>query len=104
MTKHNNIYKHGRKSYQYDWFYHSKAWKKLREIALDRDNYLCQMCLEQGMITDAKIVHHIVYLDNDFNKALDLNNLMSVCHACHNKIHANDNKKAVKTKIKFVKI
>ncbi|HBI1224139.1 TPA: HNH endonuclease, partial [Staphylococcus aureus] len=25
MTKHNNIYKHGRKSYQYDWFYHSKA-------------------------------------------------------------------------------
>ncbi|MDN8960720.1 HNH endonuclease, partial [Staphylococcus aureus] len=26
MTKHNNIYKHGRKSYQYDWFYHSKAW------------------------------------------------------------------------------
>ncbi|MDN8937810.1 HNH endonuclease, partial [Staphylococcus aureus] len=20
MTKHNNIYKHGRKSYQYDWF------------------------------------------------------------------------------------
>ncbi|KAB2206515.1 HNH endonuclease, partial [Staphylococcus epidermidis] len=23
MTKHNNIYKHGRKSYQYDWFYHS---------------------------------------------------------------------------------
>ncbi|EHT91970.1 HNH endonuclease family protein [Staphylococcus aureus subsp. aureus CIGC348] len=49
-------------------------------------------------------MHHIVYLDNDFNKALDLNNLMSVCHACHNKIHANDNKKAVKTKIKFVKI
>ncbi|GAB5894192.1 hypothetical protein JMUB7555_27150 [Staphylococcus aureus] len=33
MTKHNNIYKHGRKSYQYDWFYHSKAWKKLRAVS-----------------------------------------------------------------------
>ncbi|HEA4189535.1 TPA: HNH endonuclease, partial [Staphylococcus aureus] len=56
MTKHNNIYKHGRNSYQYDWFYHSKAWKKLREIALDRDNYLCQMCLREDIVTDANIV------------------------------------------------
>ncbi|HBI1307286.1 TPA: HNH endonuclease, partial [Staphylococcus aureus] len=55
MTKHNNIYKHGRKSYQYDWFYHSKAWKKLREIALDRDNYLCQMCLREDVVTDANL-------------------------------------------------
>ncbi|GAB5880318.1 hypothetical protein JMUB7530_27730 [Staphylococcus aureus] len=62
MTKHNNIYKHGRKSYQYDWFYHSKAWKKLREIALDRDNYLCQMCLREDIVTDANIVHHIICL------------------------------------------
>ncbi|MDM5498850.1 HNH endonuclease, partial [Staphylococcus aureus] len=56
MTKQNNTYKHGRKSYRYDWFYHSKAWKKLREIALDRDNNLCQMCLREGKITDANIV------------------------------------------------
>ncbi|HBI0888517.1 TPA: HNH endonuclease [Staphylococcus aureus] len=104
MTKHNNIYKHGRKSYQYDWFYHSKAWKKLREIALDRDNYLCQMCLREDIITDAKIVHHIIYADEDFNKALDLDNLMSVCYSCHNKIHANDNDKSNLKKIRVLKI
>ncbi|PWR51628.1 HNH endonuclease, partial [Staphylococcus aureus] len=28
MTKHNNIYKHGRKSYQYDWFFYFKKKKK----------------------------------------------------------------------------
>ncbi|HDD0524356.1 TPA: HNH endonuclease, partial [Staphylococcus aureus] len=25
MTRHNNTYKNGRKSYEYDWFYHSKT-------------------------------------------------------------------------------
>ncbi|MTV20886.1 HNH endonuclease [Staphylococcus delphini] len=104
MTRHNNTYKHGRKSYEYDWFYHSRAWKKLREIALDRDNNLCQMCLRKGEITDATIVHHIVYVDDDFSKALDLENLMSVCHSCHNKIHANDSIKVENKKIRILKI
>ncbi|MCJ1656702.1 HNH endonuclease signature motif containing protein [Staphylococcus sp. NRL 16/872] len=90
MTRHDNTHKHGRKSYEYDWFYHSRAWKKLRQMALDRDNNLCQMCLLNGNITDATIVHHIVYVDDDFDKALNLDNLLSVCHSCHNKIHAND--------------
>lgn len=104
MTKHNNTHRHGRLSYEHDWFYQSKAWKKLREIALDRDNNLCQKCLKHGEITDAKIVHHIVYVDDDFSKALKLNNLMSVCYSCHNKIHANDNDKTLNKKIRVVKI
>ncbi|EOB6976219.1 TPA: HNH endonuclease, partial [Staphylococcus aureus] len=54
--------------------------------------------------TDAKIVHHIIYVDEDFNKALDLDNLMSVCYSCHNKIHANDNDKSNLKKIRVLKI
>lgn len=104
MTRHDNTHRNGRKSYEYDWFYHSKAWKKLREIALDRDNNLCQMCLRNGDITDAKIVHHIVYVDDDFNQALDLDNLMSVCLSCHNKIHANDQDKNNVKNIRVAKI
>ncbi|MHD0382822.1 HNH endonuclease [Staphylococcus simulans] len=104
MTKHDNNYKHGRKTYEHDWFYHSKAWTKIREMALDRDNYLCQKCLEEGKITDAKIVHHIVYVDDDFTKALQLDNLMSVCSSCHNKIHANDNDKTNKRNVRVAKI
>ncbi|UXR83217.1 HNH endonuclease signature motif containing protein [Staphylococcus sp. IVB6214] len=90
MTRHDNVHKNGRYTYEYDWFYRSKAWRKIREVALDRDNHLCQKCLEDGKITDAKIVHHIVYVDQDFNKALNLDNLMSVCQKCHNQIHAKD--------------
>lgn len=104
MTQHDGTHKHGRYTYEFDWFYHSKDWKSLREIALDRDNYLCQLCLNDGTITDAKIVHHIVYVDDDFSKAMDLNNLMSVCHSCHNKIHANDNKKIKDRNVRVIKI
>ncbi len=104
MTKHNNLYKHARKWYSYYWFYHSKAWQTLRDIALDRNNYFCQKCLREHIITEAKIVHHFIYADEDFNKALDLDNLMSVCYRCHNKIHANDNDKSNLKKIRVLKI
>ncbi|MCS4486375.1 HNH endonuclease [Staphylococcus americanisciuri] len=106
MTKHNNVYKNGRYTYEHDWFYRSKAWRKVREIALDRDNYLCQKCLEGGKISDAKIVHHIIYLDHDFDKALDLDNLVSVCQKCHNQIHANDSNddENKNTKVRILKV
>lgn len=104
MTKVIGKTKFGRKQYEYDWFYHSKAWEKLRLIALDRDNYLCQSCLKDNKITDAKIVHHITYVDHDFSKALDLDNLVSVCQDCHNKIHANDNDKTIMRNVRVMKI
>ncbi|MFA0971315.1 HNH endonuclease, partial [Staphylococcus aureus] len=43
-------------------------------------------------------------VDEDFNKALDLDNLMSVCYSCNNKIHANDNDKSNLKKIRVLKI
>lgn len=55
--------------------------------ALSRDNYLCQPCLKQGRLVGASVVHHIEHLEDAPGKALDLNNLESVCFACHNKLH-----------------
>ncbi|MEX5936929.1 HNH endonuclease [Mammaliicoccus sciuri] len=99
-----NNYKHGRKEYQYDWFYHSSAWRTLRLMALDRDNYLCQMCLKENKFKPAEIVHHIIYVTKDFSKALELDNLMCVCSSCHNKIHANDNQENKNRNVKVIKI
>lgn len=70
-----------------DSFYHSKEWKKLRQEALDRDNYLCRLCLKRGVITPAKTVHHITPLRVDNAQKLELNNLITVCESCHNKLH-----------------
>ena len=71
----------------FNWFYHSKEWEKLRTQALERDNYLCQECKKKGIITPASTVHHIKPLRLDDSRALQLSNLETVCGACHNKLH-----------------
>ncbi|MFQ2171887.1 HNH endonuclease [Aeromonas rivipollensis] len=60
----------------YDW-----AWRKRRKRILERDKYLCQVCLALGIVTPATQVDHIV------NKAAggtdDDDNLQSICDPCH---------------------
>lgn len=56
-------------------------WQKLRQRILERDKYLCQICLAAGRITVASEVDHII------NKASggtdDPDNLQSACGPCH---------------------
>ncbi len=74
-----------------DPFYLSKPWRKVRAVALARDNYLCQRCLKRGRLRAAALVHHIKPLDTFPDLGLELDNLLSLCDACHNRIHAGDN-------------
>lgn len=76
-----------RKPQQFDWFYRKPAWQKLRQMALSRDNGICVRCYKENKIKKADVVHHIVYLTDNIQLALDLNNLESLCHACHNAEH-----------------
>lgn len=72
----------------YTAFYHSSAWRRLRQQVLMRDDYLCQHCLAKGVVNDKDlIVHHKVELKDDWSKRLDMENLEAVCFSCHNKIH-----------------
>ena len=68
-------------------FYKSSAWEKKRLEILERDNYECQVCKEEGGFTPATTVHHILHLENRPDLAFDNDNLLSVCAACHNKEH-----------------
>lgn len=67
--------------------YNSYEWQKLRQLAMKRDNYLCQSCLREGVLASADVVHHLVEVRDDWSKRLDLDNLESVCHGCHNVEH-----------------
>ena len=62
--------------------YNSAAWKRLRETALRRDRYTCQICSRR-----AEEVHHVIELTeeniNDRSIALNIDNLQSLCHDCH---------------------
>lgn len=71
---------------QRDPFYGTARWKRAREAALRRDLYLCQDCLP-NRLTPATMVHHIVPLEQDRSLATELDNLVSLCDACHNRRH-----------------
>lgn len=68
-------------------FYNSTRWKRKRAYILSRDRYLCQECKKFGKNTEAKIVHHIIEIEDDPDLALKDSNLVSICASCHNKIH-----------------
>ena len=72
-------------------FYHSKAWKAVREAAVSRDGGLCRDCLQKGLYRPAEEVHHIEPLTpqniSDPRIALSLDNLVSLCRECHKARH-----------------
>ncbi|WP_038601833.1 HNH endonuclease signature motif containing protein [Peptoclostridium acidaminophilum] len=68
-------------------FYHSNEWSKARRMRLMFDAGVCQECIKHDKVTMADVVHHIVEIKDDWDKRLDMNNLVSLCHSCHNKIH-----------------
>lgn len=82
-------------------FYDSKAWKQVRQAALQRDNYTCQVCWSKGKYTAGNTVHHIIELLDDWSLALVLENLQTVCDSCHAEKHPEKllkNKKEKKKK------
>ena len=76
-----------------DPFYTSAAWRAVREQALLRDHYICQKCLkraEMGKLFTphpATMVHHIKPRQLFPELELELDNLESLCDACHNEEH-----------------
>lgn len=72
-------------------FYKSTVWKQTREYIFDRDNGLCQDCLNKGMIRPGKEVHHKIFLTieniNDTAITLGEDNLILLCKECHHKRH-----------------
>ena len=68
-------------------FYKSRYWKEKRSEILDRDNHECQVCKSEGKVSLANTVHHIRPIEDRPDLALDDDNLLSVCAACHNREH-----------------
>ena len=75
------------KADKYDRFYRTKEWLNKRGYIVDRDMHLCIDCLiNKEDPVEAKIVHHIEPVKDNWSRRLDSNNLISVCDSCHKKI------------------
>lgn len=69
----------------YIQFYQGRVWKSTRKSVMLEMDYLCQECLRQGYYQQANVVDHIIELKDDWSKRLDKDNLIPLCHSCHNK-------------------
>lgn len=68
-------------------FYKSKEWLRVRQLALKRDNYECQICKKRGKYKKAENVHHMKEIKTYPELALSLDNLQCLCIRCHNEVH-----------------
>lgn len=83
---------------------HTGRWLRLRRDQLSR-NPLCERCAEEGRITPASEVHHVVPVEEGLTATeketlmFSPSNLASLCHDCHVRTHTEmgrSGKKAAK--------
>lgn len=74
--------------------YKSRRWLRVRSAALRRDGYKCQWCVRYGRSVPAVTVHHIQHADEHPELAYKMDNLVSLCQACHNKAHPEKSRAA----------
>jgi len=68
-------------------FYNSGEWKLTRAIALSRDMGIdVYIYITKGEVIQAKEVHHIIELSEDYSKRCELGNLISLSDATHSVI------------------
>ena len=67
--------------------YNDPKWKRKRKTILRRDGYKCRECRRYGRNREATEVHHIKHVDEWPELAYKDENLVSLCHGCHNKMH-----------------
>ncbi|UWG96793.1 HNH endonuclease [Dehalobacter sp. DCM] len=72
-----------------DKFRSTKVWQNKREEIRQRDKYLCQVCIRKLYDTHTQYtyddleVHHAIPLEQDFDKRLDNDNLITICERHH---------------------
>lgn len=78
-------------------FYTWRAWLRVRKEVLERDKYECCECRKRGLYKKATTVHHVNYVKNAPQFALEQfyeddngvvqKNLICLCHDCHERVH-----------------
>ena len=68
-------------------FYGGKDWERARAAALDADGGIdVYLYMTEGIIVAADTVHHIIPLKDDWNKRIDIDNMISLSGDTHSMI------------------
>lgn len=75
---------------RYSQFYNSKQWHELRNFKWQESNGLCELCLKDGIVMEGREVHHKIFIEDDWSKRFDYDNLILLCPAHHQEMHNRD--------------
>lgn len=79
-------------------FYNSLAWRKLRMICHNKYNHICLYSFfKYKRIIKSETIHHIIEIEEDRNKSLDMDNLIPVSNSAHIEIHSLYNRDKINT-------
>ena len=62
-------------------FYNSTSWRKLRALKIATDP-LCEVCLENGVLSDGKYVDHPQRINEGGDLLPDISELKTLCPSC----------------------
>lgn len=66
-------------------FFNSTRWKSLRNLALRRDDGICQECKRNGRMATGNQIDHIKPRSKFPELAYEIENLQTLCARCHNR-------------------
>jgi 5-methylcytosine-specific restriction enzyme A len=78
-------------------FYKTPDWQRLREDQLSK-HPLCHHCLAKGQTSDAKVVHHVIPHEGDWQLFIT-GELQSLCKRCHDREAQQVEKRGYSTEI-----
>ena len=68
-------------------FYASREWRAIRSATIEIDDGMdVYLFMTEGKLVAADTVHHIIPLQDDWQRRLDMDNLMSLSHDTHSMI------------------
>lgn len=79
---------------EYDKYLCSDAWRKKRDLALERDNHRCRLCNNSKGLQ----VHHRTY-ESTWENGLGnepIEDLTTLCRRCHDKFHGPAQRRSTK--------
>lgn len=68
-------------------FYDGEKWQRMRNSIMRRDRYMCQLCKNDHVMTQAAHVHHILPREQFPEYEFAPWNLISLCQQHHNEMH-----------------
>jgi 5-methylcytosine-specific restriction protein A len=66
------------------------AWKRLAERRRQLDACLCQMCIQEGLLTASPLVDHIIPIHVRPDWRLEIGNTQVLCSDCHTRKTSDD--------------